>query len=212
MVIASAREAKHHGKPADQENVSSRSAPPSGIMEASNSRTSNSSSRHLEQVKTKTERKRENTKLDRKDMVPAQKPVRSTTNLNGNALQDAVALNGKLVDAYHIRDATQNLQEGFRGGKLQHETESGSLKGGKVGKTENSNGKLELHYSSATDLSQPPWYQLNGAGNNYKTNGGRKMGVGSVPPRSASSSSSRDENEPRSESTNLDRSEVCVVA
>lgn len=226
MVLASAREAQKHVTSGNHDNISARSAPPSVAKEAtSSSRNSNkhsdlsqsatSKGKNTENPKSKAERKekREHAKLERKDSVTMQKPVRSVTNLNGNVIPpDSVALNGKLVDTYHIPDATQHVQEGFRGGKLQHEGEIVNSKVPRGSKIENGSSKTELHYSSVTDLSQTQWYQLNGGVSGGKAI--RKKGVGSVPvPRSASSSSSKEELEPRSDSTTLsgydrERSEV----
>ena len=207
MVFASAREPQRPVRSPTQENISSRSAPHTAVKDGVNSKsshrqqdptsksaqiktnTADSSSKQSEHVKTRTERKRENTKLERKDSM--QKFYAHSTNLNGNVNLDGLPLNGKLVDTYHIPDATLHLPDGFRGGRIQGEMEVGPTKGSK-------NGRSELHCSTATDLSQQQWYQLNGAG---KTNSGKPVG----PPRSTSSSSSRDDNEPHSESSPLER-------
>lgn len=226
LVSASARGT--HGQPLSREenvNVSARSAPASSLKDGTSS--NKNSGIHPEQgsssqgkskpensgtqSKTKSEKiqKRESTRLERKDSVNAQKHSRSMTNMNGNALSDQIPLNSKLVDTYHIPDATQNLQEGFKGGKLQHESEAAMSKQGKQGKAEKDGGmagKSELHYSSATDLSQPHWYNINGAANGYKPSGGRRKGaVSGTMPRSASSGSSRDENEFYSEAYTMER-------
>ncbi|WAR02838.1 CBPC2-like protein [Mya arenaria] len=130
-------------------------------------------------------------KSERREPTVLKGATKSMTNLNGNAVNEGAMLNSKLVDTYHIPDSNHSQghkQDGFRGGKL--ETDYGQPKQVKNG----------ISYSSATDLAQPQFYQ------NEPVTRMIRQGVNGVP-RSASSSSSREESEPRSVSTTLDKND-----
>ncbi|XP_053384365.1 uncharacterized protein LOC123536146 isoform X9 [Mercenaria mercenaria] len=180
-----------------REDSKIRSAPTGSAKNRSNNNRAEKSDHTVSaQVKSKTEKK-DVRKTERVDNLDNLKNLKSVTSVNGNVASD----NSRLVDAYHLPDSTQhghNKQEGFRGGKLDSENGLGKLS--KLTKVESSiNGKSELHYSSATDLSQAQPYQSNG------TTNGLKKKTNPVAPRSASSSSSRDESDPKSWSERFER-------
>jgi len=150
--------------------------------------------------------KKDIAKPERRESMNQYKTTKSVSNVNSNALSEGMngGANSKFVDTYHVQDMNSlNRQEGFRGGKLDCDQSRPQRNGASRG---------ELHYSSATDLTAPQFYQ------NEPVNGKLRRRVsgnpkGAVAPRSASSSSSKDESEPRSVSTTLDkfdRTEVTV--
>ncbi|XP_052222540.1 cytosolic carboxypeptidase 2-like isoform X3 [Dreissena polymorpha] len=143
--------------------------------------------------------KKELPKPERKDSVNTQKSTKSLNNLNGNAVNDGVALNSKLVDTYHIPDSNHTQGHGFKGGKLIDTDNSMAKHLSKLSKGELNNSTSGLHYSSATDLTQPQFYATD------VVNVGKLKKKAQQVPRSSSSSSSREEGERRSVSTTLEK-------
>lgn len=202
--LASSREGSNAVvSPSQQENTMKKSPPVSSAKDRSNNnRTEKPDQSVSAPVKNRADKKdvKSERKMDKNDSVNYQK----TLNANGNVLSDSV--NSRLVDAYHIPDASQHVhghkQDGFRGGKLDTDNNYGKQLS-KFTKVESSiNGKSELHYSSATDLSQPQPYTANGNINGTKNL--KKKTVLGVP-RSASSSSSREESDPKSWSEKFEK-------
>jgi hypothetical protein len=180
-----------------REDSKIRSAPITSAKEQSNNIKSERSDNSIsaQPAKSKTER-REVKKPERTEYINNVKNLKPVSNVPSSGE------NSRLVDTYHLPDSIQhghNKQEGFRGAKLDVDIGHGKLT--KLTKIDSTiNGKTELHYSSATDLSQP--LVPNGPTNGSKV---MKKKSNSTVPRSASSSSSREESDPKSWSEKFEK-------
>lgn len=173
------------------------SAPVASAKDRSNNNKAERSDNSLnsQSVKAKTE-KRDVKKPEHTEYINNIKNLKPVSNVISNGESS------RLVDAYHLPDSaqiSQNKQEGFRGGKLDSDNGHGKLN--KLTKIETTvNAKTELHHSLAADLSQP--LVPNGPMNGSKV---IKKKSNSTVPRSDSSSSSREECDPKSWSEKFEK-------